>query len=608
MKNETSLKSSTTYDSSHLKEYLHYYKNLSSPGYGVLVTGDWGSGKTHQVTQILNHNEIHYISLFGTQTTEEIYSSVYAKMHPALAFTKDVANSSDGAGVGPVNIGGLFSGLANALIREQVKNDKILIFDDLERSKIDTNDLLGVFNKYIEHHECRVIVLAHDKKIADAFKGYKEKVFGQTIVITPQTSQAFDSFAENIKQPSTATTIKKLKPVILDIFNESETYSLRILKHSVEDLSRLLDLLTSAHKSNEVALIEFCSLFVALSLEVRAGRMEEADLKDRENTIFRYQMAVNREAKTAPPPIKMAADRYKSIDLGNRILNDDVLTRLLIKGIYSKPLVHDSLNESLYFTKAADLPAWIVFMKFDELSESESRDAAEKLIKQFNSRDITTPGEILHLFALRFLLSEMTMIPRNLDQVEEDCKKYLDDLLDQKKIQPLRGLLQIRGSGFSDSFGGYAYWVEESYKSNFSRVNDYFNEIKSRATKQNYPELAKILLKLMSSDGAKFAEKISYTNGGSNDYAYFDVMLSIEPIDFVQEWMGSPAKNWRHISRGLEQRYSAGQLATSLKSEKAWIVEVILLIDRERDKSKQIRKKRISRVLSDDLRASANKS
>lgn len=602
MKDETSDQSNESIDCSHLKEYLNYYKNLSNPGYGVLVTGDWGSGKTYQVTQILDEKEIHYISLFGTQSTEEIYSTVYAKMFPALAFTKGVAKSTDGAGAGPVNVGGLVAGLANAIIREQVKNDRILIFDDLERSKIDTNDLLGIFNKYLEHHKCRVIVLAHDKKVAEAFKDSKEKVFGQTIVITPQTSQAFDSFVGDIKKEEISKIIKTLKAVILDIFDESQTYSLRILKHSIEDLNRLLELLTKTHTSHKTALTELSSLFIALSLEVRAGRLAAEDLQDRASTIIRYQMGAMRDPKVARPSIYNAVERYKSIDLGNRLLSDEAITSLLIKGIYNKSIVHQSLNESLYFTKAADLPAWKVFMKFDELSESESRYAVEQLIQQFDSRAITIPGEMFHLFAFRFLFSEMKIINKTLEQVEEDCKQYMDDLLSQKKIDPLRAHLKVWGDAYSNIYGNYTYWVEDSYKKHFSRTNAYFAETERKATALNYPKFAKQLIELIKNDGAKFAEKISYTNGGNNEFASFDIMPCIEPSDFVQEWMGSAAKNWRHISRGLEQRYSAGQLADSLKSERAWLIEVIRLIDREMNKATEIRKKRISRILSQNLR------
>ena len=34
---------------SHLIQYLDYYIKLENPGYAVMVTGDWGVGKTYQV-------------------------------------------------------------------------------------------------------------------------------------------------------------------------------------------------------------------------------------------------------------------------------------------------------------------------------------------------------------------------------------------------------------------------------------------------------------------------------------------------------------------------------------------------------------------------------
>jgi hypothetical protein len=584
---------------SHLREYLEYYKTLSSPGYGILVTGDWGSGKTFQVNEILNQDEIHYISLFGAQTTEEIYSAVYAKMHPLKSLTKGIANSANGAGIGPVNVGGLLSGVANAIIREQVNNDRILVFDDLERSKIDPNDLLGVFNKYIEHHNCRVVVLAHDKEITEVFKGIKEKVFGQTISIVPQTSKAFDSFTSKIKDPTTLRTITKLKPAILDIFTQSETHSLRILKHSLEDLIRLFGALTPEHKSNGTAILELTSLFLALSLEVRAGRIDELCIKDRSGSIIRHQMKVARKEKTSEiPKIYKASTRYKNIDISNKLLTDEVLTSMLFKGSYSDTSIQASLNKSLYFTSPEDLPAWLVFMKFDELSDKESHEAAEKLKIQFTNRELIEPGEMLQLFSLRFLLSEMGLISRNFSETEEDCKQYMEDLLSQHKIKPFAGYRD----NFTTGYGGYAFWVEESYNKHFSRLNNYLKDTQIRAEKQRHPEIAKTLLTLISTDGDEFAGKISHTNGGKNDFATTDVLASIQPSDFVQEWMGSPAKNWRHISRGLEQRYSAGQLQTTLKSEKSWMKEVIILIDREIIKSKGIRKKRIERILPLSLR------
>lgn len=302
------------------------------------------------------------------------------------------------------------------------------------------------------------------------------------------------------------------------------------------------------------------------------------------------------------PAIYNSSERYKTLDLGNTILKDCVLIDLLIKGIYSKSSIENSLSESLHFTRPDDLPAWLVFMKFDELSDAESSSAAEKLKAQFESRALVEPGELLHLFSLRFLLSEMGLVEGDLNDIEEECRLYMDDLLAQDRVKTKYRYGELWDRGFSPSYGGYGYWVEESYTEHFKRTLSYLDDIEKRAERKRHPEIAKQLLSLMSDDGEKFAEKISYTNNGQNDFAAIDVLASIEPSDFVQQWMGAPAKNWRHICRGLEQRYSSGQLSSSLSAEHKWMCDVIDLIEREIKKSVGIRKKRIQRILPHSLR------
>lgn len=590
-------------NNSHLRSHLEYYKTLSDPGYGLLVTGKWGSGKTFQLKEILKPAEYFYISLFGTQTTNEVYASVYAKMYPITSNALEIAKGTNGIGIGPINIGNLVSGLAGAFIKEEVNNTRIVIFDDFERSKISANDLLGVFNNYIEHHKCKVIVIAHDEKIKDELKHIKEKVFGLTIEITPQTSKAFDSFTSKITNSATKSLIQDLKSSILNIFDQSGTYSLRILKHSIEDLSRLLDTLSDEHRNNQEAILYLTCFFLAISLEVKAGNLIESDLIERNKTITMSQYQVGKKNSTeVASAIFKANSRYPSLYFGNTILKDKTLIDLTIKGIYIPTEIHSSLNETLFFTKPDDLPSWLAFIKFDEISDIESKAAAEKLKKEFTERSITEPGEILHLFALRFLLAEMELISGDISEIEQQCEEYLNDLLNQSTISPYTDDDNVWGIDFLHSYEGHSFWVEDSYKPNFKKLRQRLKETQIEAAKKLYPEYTKQILSLMATDGAEFAEKISHTNKGNNIFASIDVLSQIHPSDFIQEWMGSEPKNWQYISKGLEQRYRGGELYRSLKSEKTWLQEVINLIDIEHKKSTQIRKKRIQRAISPALR------
>ena len=70
---------------SHLEDYLAYYKGCNAPGYAVLVTGEWGTGKTYQVKEALAEEERYYVSLFGLQSPHDVHSAVFAAMDPKLA-------------------------------------------------------------------------------------------------------------------------------------------------------------------------------------------------------------------------------------------------------------------------------------------------------------------------------------------------------------------------------------------------------------------------------------------------------------------------------------------------------------------------------------------
>ncbi|MEM8290851.1 P-loop NTPase fold protein, partial [Morganella morganii] len=64
---------------SNLKNYLDYYTKLENPGYALLITGGWGSGKTYQINKYFERkkDDICYVSLFGINSIQDIYSSIF---------------------------------------------------------------------------------------------------------------------------------------------------------------------------------------------------------------------------------------------------------------------------------------------------------------------------------------------------------------------------------------------------------------------------------------------------------------------------------------------------------------------------------------------------
>lgn len=282
-----------TTSTSNLKKYLDYYRIRKEPRYAVLVTGDWGTGKTYQVRQAMPDEEAYYVSLFGLNSSDDVVAAVYTAMFPGKAWVKKIANSvgdmtAEVPGLGSLAVSGLTSGLVGAFLRQEVRNDKPIIFDDLERCGLGVKETLGIINLYVEHHGCCVVVIAHDQRLAEGFSEAKEKIFGQTIRVEPQVLAAFDDFHSALPAGSEKDFVATQRDNMIGVFSESGVQSLRILRHVIEDLSRLIGTLSKEHLANDQAMVELVRLFCAFDIEWRAGRLEPEDLSQRRASEFGY--------------------------------------------------------------------------------------------------------------------------------------------------------------------------------------------------------------------------------------------------------------------------------------------------------------------------------
>ena len=213
-----------------LVSYLNYYRSLVAPGFAVLITGAWGSGKTYQVTSAIPKEEQCYVSLFGVKHVSEAYGIVFAKMFPEDARRKSLADWLKSKSVGLAGFsfpaGDMLSAIFTATVRDKVDNTKTIIFDDLERSELKLNESLSVVSRYVEHLGCRVIAIAHDAKLEEEFSNLKEKVFGQTIRVQPNTIDALNTFVDGYTGDDKKFVDAASKD-FLEIYAESGCESLR---------------------------------------------------------------------------------------------------------------------------------------------------------------------------------------------------------------------------------------------------------------------------------------------------------------------------------------------------------------------------------------------
>ena len=215
---------------------LEYYCNLKNPVGALLLTGEWGCGKTYLIEhELKNHLEdthvILRISLFGMDSLEAVNMAV-KKIWMEKKF--GVLSKISGAGKkikDPVlqvtelipESGKAISTIAGSVlsfnVSDFIKVDNeiggkkvVLVFDDLERSRLETTDILGIINEFCENQGFNVIVVANEEKLEAAaakdsdkdedleYRTIKEKVIQRTLFYEPDYKKIVDDIVESYKE------------------------------------------------------------------------------------------------------------------------------------------------------------------------------------------------------------------------------------------------------------------------------------------------------------------------------------------------------------------------------------------------------------------------
>lgn len=214
-------------------EELEYYCKIEHPVGALMLTGEWGCGKTYLInTELIDSlKKTHVflrISLFGVTSIDEIKAEVQKKwldecinsidntgkltsaLNKYVKSLKDVAKNVNEFMPDPVKniVNGVFS--INALdfvkIENEIGNKKVvLIFDDLERACISTTDLLGCINDYCENLGFSTIIVANEDKIKKGdgnnieYNEIKEKIVQRTVQHHPEYRSVVTSVIKNMK-------------------------------------------------------------------------------------------------------------------------------------------------------------------------------------------------------------------------------------------------------------------------------------------------------------------------------------------------------------------------------------------------------------------------
>lgn len=201
-------------DEEAVKKAVEEY--LEAPDqYALMIIGEWGCGKTHFVEHALkDHVEsldkpyrLIRVSAYGTRTADDLYDAI------ALGIVRGYAVGSDGknAVVGLMRDAGIsFLGKTMKQIKKKtgleyeaspkmlaellLGSSTLLVLDDLERCKIDVEELFGIVDALATGVNRKVVLVCNEDGMEPEIKGspkYKnlsEKTVWRKCLYAPSTS------------------------------------------------------------------------------------------------------------------------------------------------------------------------------------------------------------------------------------------------------------------------------------------------------------------------------------------------------------------------------------------------------------------------------------
>lgn len=269
-----------------LNNYVMSYLKNDKTQRAIMLTATWGSGKSYYIKNdlcpFLLENKLDYavVSLYGLKDIKELNKELFLEIkfrksqkNRAKAFATTFGKTilSGAVGVGKT----LLKNLVNVDIDINLKEpnyeklyksvnlkDKLIIFEDVERSGIDLIEFLGYVNNIVEQDGIKVLIVVNENEILE-FVYKKDNVLDKEIeVYTEETKRYL-----KIKEKTISDTIQFASDYYTSIKSIIEKFDNKYLKLMLEekdengDLSlirRIKQQLIEAHCINYRSLLFAC--------------------------------------------------------------------------------------------------------------------------------------------------------------------------------------------------------------------------------------------------------------------------------------------------------------------------------------------------------------
>jgi hypothetical protein len=600
---------------SHIEAYLDYYCSLShAPGFAVLLKGQWGSGKTWFIKKYYeklkaDKQKCLYVSLYGMTTFSEIEDAFFQQLHPVLS-SKGMAITGKivkGLIKGTIKIDLDSDGKDEGTLNPQVPEinlpdylkdtDKsILIFDDLERCKIELGGILGYINYFVEHQDLKIVIIANEDELVkeSSYKNIKEKLIGKTFGVSLDFEGALENFITVANNSDVRQFLSDNTQLLQKLYEEAESENLRILKQVFLDFDRIFAELPDKAKNKPEILQDILTILSVFSIEIKSGRMQPKEINELGKEYLSSTRMRRQDTNSVPEEniepqtsLQKMLRRYPNLNLHEPFPSKAWWQTFFDKGIIDAEELEQSLPSSKYF-QDENTPNWIRLWHFRYLTDDDFSDLLTKVELEYCERQFSDIREIKHITGILLNLSDIGLYSRTKAKILENSKRYIDQFVQEAKPEKLR---QDIAWALDDPFSGYlglAFSGRELPE--FQKFVSYIKEAYDLKMLKSLPNDAQDLLDTMQSDIWKFYEMICPISLQDRDvsgiYCEIPILKHIDQANFVGKLLLMNFEHQRIIYKALTDRYKFDRTNEELIEELDWLKSVRDLLLKEADNRK----------------------
>lgn len=605
------------------KEYLNYFVESNNPNFAVMLKGKWGAGKTYFIKgiieewnnkHVISNSEINlkpiYISLNGISKKGEIIESLKAQITPLLyskgakfatgilkgffksALKIDFDYDNDNKNDGSINISfdpiSIFKSS-----NEKIKGNRILIFDDIERCKIPIDELYGYINDFVEHSECKVILISNEVKLEDEkiednkskyqYSVFKEKIIGQTFEINPDTELAVDFFINSVSS-DVKSRLFESRDLIIKTFEVSEKENLRVLQRAIYDYERLFKFIDQTLKEDtekyKILFTNYLGYFLIYFLEIKTGNKDISSFQQ-------FSFSSKEEKEKNYSHYEEIINTYGLIH-SSKLFTPSNLVDFISNGNY-EDIINDINNSSIYATVNKEKD-WEKLWYWKLLDDTDFSKLLENVTSEFFQTSEFHITEILHISGILFSLIDTDLY---VDKTKEDVinrAKVLIDKLDLSEFKDSRGFSSLTWGSWQKA---YASEKTAEFQSLLSYTREKLDEIKVEKSSQIIEDIFYGLTDKNIDD--LYQQVRNYDDNLENIIERTPMLSKLEPKKFAKVIFSLNNEAIFRFTQFIEYRYFPEKTYSNRTIEKQQLEEKDTLI-------------KLSSIIENEIKSKKNKN